>query len=225
MMERFDSRDAWADAATGAIAAALTGAGRGVFVAAGGTTPGPVYDRLARMDLPWNRLVVTLTDERFVDPQSDDSNSKLIRQRLLVDKAAGAGFAPLKGDGPTPEADAAAADARLRGLFPSAVVLLGMGPDGHVASLFPGSKTLAVGLDFATTELAIAVDKAGLQPLVPRISLTARALTHSGLIVVLISGDEKRGVIERIERQPDFSPPAAAILRQSDCPVRVLWAP
>ncbi|MGH7023025.1 MAG: 6-phosphogluconolactonase [Caulobacteraceae bacterium] len=224
MLETYDTREAWADAAAEAIADTLAAPGAGPFVATGGTTPGPCYDRLAKMDLPWRRIAVTLTDERFVDPSSDESNEKLVRQRLLVGKAAASRFLPLKGDGPTPEADAAAADERLRGLFPSAAVLLGMGPDGHVASLFPGSKALAAGLDFDTSRLAIAVDKAGLQPLVPRISLTARALTRSGLIVIFISGAEKRGVIERIEREPDFAPPAAAILRQMACPVRVLWA-
>jgi len=224
MIETFASRALLADAAAEAVAEALSVANAGPLVCAGGTTPGPVYDRLARRDLAWRRLVVTLTDERFVDPTSDESNERLIRERLLVGKGAKARFEPLKGAGATPEADATAAEDRLRRLLPFSIVLLGMGPDGHVASLFPGSKALAAGLDLGAETLVVAVDEAGLKPLVPRISLTAHALTSAALIVILISGQDKREVIERIAGDPAYSPPAATILRQTRCPVRVLWA-
>jgi len=224
MIETFPSRDALADATADALTEILTAPGVGPLVCAGGSTPGPVYDRLATRDLPWDRLAVTLTDERWVDPTSDESNEKLIRQRLLTGSAARATFLPLKGDGASPEADAAAANTRLRDVPPWSAVLLGMGADGHVASLFPGSSALAAGLDFDAPDLVIAVDQAGLEPFVPRITLTARALVRAGVIIFLVSGEEKRTVIDRIATDPGYAPPAAAFLRQTRCPVRVMWA-
>jgi 6-phosphogluconolactonase len=223
-IETFASRDALADAAADAVAQCLTAPESRLFVAAGGSTPGPVYDRLARRDLAWERLTVTLTDERWVDPASQESNEALVRARLLVGEAARAGFLPLKRSGASPAADAAAADAALRQALPAAVVLLGMGEDGHMASLFPGAPELAAGLDLGGASLAIAVEKAGLEPYVPRISLTLRALTDTALVIVLIAGEAKRGVVERIAADPAYAPPVAAILRQSRAPVRVLWA-
>ncbi len=224
-IESFSGREALADAAADIVAGALGAADARAFAGAGGSTPGPVYDRLARRDLEWSRLSVTLTDERWVDPASDESNERLIRERLLVDEAAGAAFVALKGGNGAPQAEAAAAETRIRAILPFNAVLLGMGADGHVASLFPGARELEVGLDLDGLRLCVAVDKAGLPPFVPRISLTARALTQTGLLLVLITGEDKRAVIERIGAEPAYAPPAATLLRQDRCPVRVLWAP
>ncbi|HXV00176.1 MAG TPA: 6-phosphogluconolactonase [Caulobacteraceae bacterium] len=223
-VETFTGRDALADVAAEAVAQCLSAPEARLLVAAGGSTPGPVYDRLARMDLAWERLNVTLTDERWVDPTSNESNEALIRARLLTGEAARAGFLPLKRSGVIPADDAAAADAALREVLPAAVVLLGMGEDGHIASLFPGAPELAVGLDLAAAPLAIAVAEAGLEPFVARISLTLRALTDTALVIVLISGEGKRQVVQRIAADPAYAPPVAAVLRQSRTPVRILWA-
>ncbi|HEY7851697.1 MAG TPA: 6-phosphogluconolactonase [Caulobacteraceae bacterium] len=223
-IEAFPTRDDLADAAAQAVADALAGPGPRTLVAAGGSTPGPVYDRLAGRDLSWEGVTVTLTDERWVDPGSDQSNEGLIRRRLMVDKAAVARFLALKGAGATPDVDAAVADRALSGALPAAVVLLGMGDDGHVASLFPGIPELAIGLDLDGPRRVIAVARAGLEPFVPRISLTAHALVDTGAVILLISGPAKRAVIERIGADPPYAPPVATILRQDRTPVRILWA-
>jgi 6-phosphogluconolactonase len=221
-IEAFSTRDAMADAAADAIAAAL---GRpGALVAAGGSTPGPVYDRLARFDLSWPEVTVTLTDERWVDAASAESNERMIRGRLLTAQAAGARFLPLKGDAPTLEAGADADDEALRHLGRTTVVLLGMGADGHVASLFPGAPELAVGLDLESERRCLAVRRAGLEPFVPRLTLTARALLDTNLLILLVSGADKRVVIDRVAADPAYAPPVATILRQTRTPVRVLWS-
>jgi 6-phosphogluconolactonase len=214
-----------AGAAAELIAEALRAPGAHAFAATGGSTPGPTYDRLARASVHWSAITVTLTDDRWVSPQSPESNEGLLRRRLFQRRAAEVAFLPLKGDGASPEADAMAAEPALRALLPFAAVLLGMGSDGHIASLFPGAPDLATALDPAGQRLCIGVDQAGLDPRVPRISLTARALLESALIVVLVTGAEKRGVIERVLSDPAASPPVAAVLRQSRTPVRILWAP
>jgi len=224
MIEVFTSREALADAAADAVSERLAARGPGALVAAGGSTPGPIFDRLSRRTLPWEDLTVTLTDERWVDPSSDDSNEKLVRGRLLVDEAAKATFLPLKGPGPTPEADAERADARLATLPSRAVVLLGMGADGHVASLFPGAPELVVGLDPDAERLCIPVPRPGLAPFVPRLTLTARAILRGELIILTVTGDGKRALIDRIAGDPAYAPPAATFLRQNRCPMRVFWA-
>ena len=133
-IEAFADHDAVADAASKAITAALREADRPSFVATGGTTPGPTYDRLAKAPLDWGRVTVTLTDERWVDAASPESNERLIRQHLLVGPAAAAHFLPLKGAGASVNEDAAVADEALRRLEFFDAVLLGMGADGHIGS-------------------------------------------------------------------------------------------
>ena len=223
--ETFADDDALADGAADVIGRALAVPGARGFVATGGGTPGPTYDRLAGRDLNWSRLTVTLSDERWVDPASADSNERLIRARLLVDRAAAARFMPLKANGATPEADAFAAEAGLRELAPFAAVLIGMGEDGHIASLFPGAPDLAAGLDPDGERLCVGVERAGQAPFVSRISLTVRALLQTRLIVLLISDEAKRAVVERVRADSAYAPPVAAVLRQDRVPVRILWAP
>ena len=223
-LEVFPDRDAHADAAANAIAEALAKRGDKSFLATGGTTPGPVYDRISRLDLDWASCAIAPTDDRFVDPSSPDSNEPLLRGRLLVGQAAAARFVPLKGSGATPDDDAAAAEPAVRALLPTRAVLLGMGADGHFNSLFPTDPDLAARLDPAGDRLVVGVAMSSEKPYVPRISLTARALLETGLIVVFITGDDKRKLVERVLAEPDFTPPIATILRQDKVAVRVLWA-
>jgi 6-phosphogluconolactonase len=224
-IETFEDRDALVVAAAEAIAGALAAPGARSVVVTGGSTPGPAYDHLSKAPLDWSKITVTLTDDRWVDPASSDSNERLVRSRLLVGEAARANFLPLKDAHASPREGAAAVNGALRALAPFDAVLLGMGADGHVASLFPGSPDLAAALDPRGEPFAIGVPMAGEKPYVPRISLTARALLDTALVVILVSGADKRAVLDRVRDDPTFAPPVAAILRQSDTPVRVLWAP
>ncbi len=100
-----------------------------------------------------------------------------------------------------------------------------MGDDGHVASLFPGIAELKAGLDLDGLSLVIPIAHAGLEPFVPRISLTARALLDTAAVILLISGAAKRAVVDRVAADPAYAPPAATILRQDRTTVRVMWAP
>ena len=224
-LEAFPSAEAAASAAADAIAARLAPPGRKSLVVTGGHSPGPVYDRLAQTDLHWSRVAVTLSDERFVDPTSPDSNERLVRERLLQGRAAAAAFTPLKGDGPTPDDDARAAEPSVAALAPFDAALLGMGEDGHIASLFPGAPRRAEALDPDGERFVTGVERAGLAPYVPRISLTGRALFAAGLILLLVNGEAKKALIERTRAEPAFAPPVAALLRQTRAPVRILWSP
>lgn len=146
-IEAHADRDQLAASAASIVAEGLSGPGRVSFVAAGGSTPAATYDRLSAMDLGWSRVTVTLTDERWVSSGSPEANARLIGERLLVGPAASARFLPLTGQAATPEAEAMSIEPAVRALAPFEVVLLGMGEDGHVASMFPGAANLAAMLD------------------------------------------------------------------------------
>ena len=224
-IEAFPSREALYDAAASAIVQALTTAvatqGVAGFAATGGSTPAPVYDRLSSLTAPWDKVMVTLTDERWVPPTDPSSNEKLVREHLLTGEAARAGFSPLYFEGVGHEEAALKAQAGVAAAAPFGVVLLGVGPDGHVASLFPGNPVLARGLDPASDRLVLAVPPGDPAPDIPRISLTFQALTQTALIVLLITGQAKRALLDG---EVDPALPVAAILNQDRVPVRILWA-
>ncbi len=224
-VEIFPDPEAAAQAAADAIVAQLRPPGPKRLLVTGGRGPGPVFDRLAKTDLDWARVTVTLSDDRFVTADSPDSNERLVRRRLLQDHAAGAAFLPLKGAGPAPADDAAAVAPKIAALLPFDATLLGMGDDGHIASLFPNMPGIVQALDLSAETVAIGVTQAGMPPYLPRISLTARALFDAAVIILLVGGDGKRALIERVLADPSFAPPVSALLSQTQSPVRILWSP
>ncbi|ALL15323.1 6-phosphogluconolactonase [Caulobacter henricii] len=224
-IEVFPSRDALYDGAASVLASALTTGvaqrGQAGFAATGGTTPAPVYDRLSQLTVPWDKVIVTLSDDRFVPPSHPGSNEGLVRRHLLVGQAAQAGFAPLYFEGVTQEESALKAEAGVASASPFGAVLLGVGADGHFASLFPGSPVLAQGLDPDSERLVLAAPAGSPAPDIPRLSLTFAALTRTDLIVLLVTGAAKRAVLEG---PIDPALPVASILKQDRARVRILWA-
>ena len=192
-------------------------------MATGGSSPAPVYRRLGAARLDWARVIVTLSDERFVPPSSEHSNARLVRENLLVGEPAKAHLVPLWSDLSDPEAAGRAAEPAIAAMAPFDAVLLGMGEDGHIASLFPGSPALAAGLDLATERLALGVPEPHGDPALPRITLTLAALTAARAVIVLISGESKKRVVERALAGESL--PVGALLRQERAPVRILWSP
>ena len=217
MLEVFADTAALAQAAASAIEAALRGAldarRHASLVATGGRSPGPVYDRLSRADLNWSKVAVTLSDERQVDAASPASNARLLRERLLVGRAANARFLPL-----TDYAEPA-----LKQLLPFDAVVLGMGEDGHIASLIPGSPLIDEAMDPAGERLLAESPQGWGTPPVARITLTLAALLQSRAIFLLIAGEAKRQVIADARAGADL--PVRALLDQDVVPVRIFWTP
>ena len=218
MLETYPTAAALAQAAAHGVEAALAQGlrtrGRASLVATGGRSPGAVYDALQAAKVDWARVIVTLSDERCVAADAPEANARLVRERLFRGEPAKAHFIPL-----WPEPDEAA----LRALAPFDAVLLGMGEDGHVASLIPGDPELAAGLDPDGEALTRAVPAGLGSPPLPRITLTLAALLQARAIFLLIAGDAKREVIARAQAGADL--PVRALLAQDRVPVRVLWAP
>ena len=231
-VKRFESRADLNVALAGEIVAGLAEAvnARGVatFVASGGSTPGPLYDVLSEMAAPWRSVQVTLSDERWVDPDDPRSNERLVRGRLLRDLAAGARFTPLKTGHAEPEDAEAEVDAALRALpRPFDIMLLGLGENGHTASLFPHGQGLSRALDVSDPALARAVRPVPPDdPDPPRMSMSLRALLDSRLIILLFTGQAKWKTYEAAMGPGEISDaPARALLRQDQTPVQVWWAP
>ena len=197
--------------------------GEATLAASGGQTPARTYQLLQNADLAWKAVTVVPTDERWVPPTSPESNEGLLRRSLLVGEAGKARLLSLWSEHPTPGKAAACADLAVSACLPFDVALLGMGEDGHVASLFPGSPALEEGLDLDSDRICIAAPVGHPAPSLPRLSLTLRALLDARLVVLLISGEAKRRTLRTALGGADL--PVRRVLDQDRTPVRILWAP
>jgi len=216
-----DAGEALAADAADWLKAALAEKGQASIAVPGGTSPAPFFRKLAEADLDWSAVRVTLTDERFVAEDSDESNSKLLRQTFLQGRAAAAHFVMPTLSNTALERAAGQWDLQIRAAPPFDLVVLGMGDDGHFASLFPGSPALAEGLDLNADRYALAApDKAP-----QRLSLTLHALVRTGHLAFLIGGAVKRALVESaLRKEPSAaSLPISSLLRQSPVKPVFYW--
>jgi len=202
----------------GELSDMLAHAPRASLAVPGGTTPGPVFDILSGVGLDWHRVDVLLTDERWVAPDHPRSNTKLLHERLLVDKAAAARLIPLYSDTEMPEESLGTLAEGIRSVLPLSVLLLGMGADMHTASLFPGADKLEHALSpNAPPLLAMRAPEAG----EPRVTLTAPVLNGAMNKHLLITGTAKRAAFARAESLAPELAPIRAVMRD----LNVHWAP
>lgn len=223
----FASAEALAEALADAVANDLTEGiakrGAGVLAVSGGSTPKRFFKALSSRALDWPRVIVTLVDERWVEPSSDRSNAKLVQDLLLTGDAAHARFVPLWSGGEEPtDASVAETNSNLGQLpLPFDAVILGMGNDGHTASFFPGGDTLADALTFKGPALPLKAPGAG----EPRITLTLPVLLNTGSLYLHIEGEEKAATLARAlsgGRVEDM--PVRAVLGQAQTPVHIYFA-
>ena len=193
------------------------------LVVSGGRTPKGFFHLLSQEFLDWSKVTVTLADERWVDADHKDSNEKLVQENLLINEAHGARFVALKNSASSALSGEESIGQDLSTIGRFTVVILGMGDDGHTASLFPGSETLSAGLDKESGRHCLAV-----QPLdAPheRMSMTLPRLLDSDQIIVHVCGENKGKVLAMADAGEDpFELPIRAVLQQSTTPVVVYWA-
>lgn len=227
MKHEFESREAASKAAaeriTDALHRRLDGQKDTSLVVSGGTTPAAALKRLSSAKLDWERVHVILSDERWVAPEHKDSNERMVREMLLQGNAAAANLLPVYSAESDIGARCAELDERIRiAALPFACSLLGMGADGHFASLFPDADNLEDGLDVDSMSLCLPVSTAASPH--PRVSLTLSALSRSDEVLLLIFGEEKLAVYEKAVKSRDTYP-VARLLLQKRAPVNVYWAP
>lgn len=208
-----------------AIIAAVAARGTASLALSGGTTPAPIYEALGRLDLPWSKVQLTLTDERWVPVDDLASNEAMVRRTLLQGPASAARFVGLKCNTKTPEAAEIQIDGALRALTqPFDLVLLGMGDDAHTASLFPGAIGLEAAMDLGGPLKARAMHPAIDGP--ARLTLSLPALLQSRQIVLLLKGASKWATYQDgLVNGPVLEAPVRGILHQNQVPVAVYWAP
>ncbi len=179
------------------------------FVVPGGTTPGPVFDDICAVDMDWSRVNVLLSDERWVPEDSDRSNTRLLRERLLVQKAEKARFVPLYANADQPEDVLAELESVIAPCLPISVLLLGMGADMHTASIFPEADNLSAALD-KHAPILVPMRAPGAPE--PRVTLSARVLDKAITKHIIITGADKREALERAVHLSSTQAPVKAVL-------------
>lgn len=211
------------------LKAAIAERSEASLVVSGGSTPKALFEALSSRELRWGAVNITLADERWVEPDSPDSNEHLVRSTLLTGHAGAANFISLKSGDDAPAEGEAEVERRLAPMVgPFDVVVLGMGNDGHTASLFPGAETLPLALDHGSGRSAVAVTPAPLPSNAPypRMTLTLPRLLDSRWIVMLLAGESKRDVYRQaLDGDDVYEMPVRAVLKQPDTPVATYWAP
>ncbi|MHB1104134.1 MAG: 6-phosphogluconolactonase [Devosia sp.] len=199
--------------------------GAASLAVSGGSTPAKFFGALGkRKDVQWEKVFVTLVDERWVPETSDRSNAGLVNERMLQGPAATARFIPLYTGGAEPDAAAIERANQLQKTVPAPfdAVVLGMGNDGHTASFFPGGDTLAEALEGEGPALAIRAPGAG----EPRVTLSLKRLLDAAGIYLHIEGEDKEKVLEQaLGEGPVADMPVRAFLRQTQTPLTVFWCP
>lgn len=207
-----------------ALQRALQDDGRTRLLVSGGSTPAPVYRALAKQELDWAKVEIALVDERWLPAGDPNSNARLIQETLLTDHAAAGYFQPmLNASRSLPETVLAAN----RMSAPASVILLGMGPDGHTASLFPGMRGLAEAFGSRTDYVEVDANGCtGAGPWPRRISLTPAGMAKSPIRLLLIRGEQKRDVIRRALDGADPSElPIRIVFSLPGPPLQIHWCP
>ena len=204
----------------GCLNRAISIRGKALIAVSGGRTPKYVFPFLRQENVDWNRVTMTLTDERWVSTDSTESNENLVKSCFLTGPAKATSFVPLYSGAVSLLEGQKSCEHRLAKLdFPFDAVYLGFGPDGHFASLFPGDPTLDV-----TGTLCASVSSPAVRQ--QRLTLTVETILNSRKIFILYSGKDKHRVYCRAQTKGLRNEiPLRIILQQDRIPICVIRTP
>jgi len=212
-----------------ALNAAVASRGQAVWIGCGGTTPRPVYQELVKAGVDWSKVTLGQVDERFVPVNDAASNTRMMREALtpILDRME---FVSLVQDDRDLATCAARAEAKLLDLGGGEppvfdFALMGMGPDAHYASIFPGHPINSFVYDTKALVVPVKATHNGSEPVLPRLTLSVPALNRSRAIVFYITGQTKLDVLKKAATSTDaFASPIGAFLAQCPVPVDFVWA-
>lgn len=216
--------EALADRIASDLRQAIRQRGHATLLVSGGRSPVPLFANLSLAEIDWSNVTVSLVDERWVDETDASSNAALVRQHLLVNRAADASFIPLYTGAANPrEGEQALAETMNRLRLPFTAVILGMGDDGHTASLFPASEQLKAGLALGQRreDTPPCLAQTGAAHPTERMSFTLPWLLDAEHIYLQFGGASKSAVFERAMQAATDELPVSHVLHQSQTPVMV----
>lgn len=207
------------------LSSAIKKKDKATLVVSGGSTPVPFFDALAQEEIDWTKVTITLADERWVPASDQASNERLVRRHLLQHRAESAGFVGLYTGTTNAEDGEKECESRILAMdLPFDVLVLGMGNDGHTASLFPQAENLKKATDMQSGRLCMTM----IPPTAPheRMTLTLPALLQAKNIFLHIIGQEKREVFDKaLASGLEEKMPIRFILSRAAVPVQIYWAP
>lgn len=225
----YDSAEEMADAVAGDIGfiveSAVEARNEALLALPGGNTPLPIFAKLAEAKLPWKRVTIVPGDERLVPMDNELSNVRSIARAFLP---AGARVIPITADIADYKLAGNSADARLQDLrWPPDLVWLGMGSDGHTASIFNGpDMDDALNAPKARRAVGVMPEPMPAEAPVPRVTLTRAAILSARTILITIKGDEKRALLEQaIEAGHSSKLPIGRVLAEAEQPIDIHWCP
>ncbi len=212
------------------LSEALSKHGTATLLVSGGSTPAPLYEALSKTELNWKKIKIALVDERWVAQDHSASNEALIKRTLLINNAKAAEFTGMKNSARTAKTGQSETEENYRKLpQPFSLAIVGMGADGHTASLFPHAKGLSEALKTDNDQLTAAITANQTEvtgPNTERMTLTASALMKSERIIILFTGEDKLAVFSNAQKEgPVEDMPIRALLHQEQVPVELYWAP
>ncbi len=199
------------------------------FIVSGGSTPIPLFNQLSKAQMSWKDVTVALVDERWVPECHAASNAKLVRSHLLNQHAAEASFVGMRLENSPLVTAVKLIDQRYRKeLMPMDLVILGMGADGHTASLFPHAQGLTSALNESGHALCAsitAVKSPVTGEFINRMTLTLTALIQAKHVILLYTGDEKKETYQQALINKNWSKmPVSAVLQHEKIDVSVYSA-
>jgi len=223
----YDDADEFADAVAGDVGfiveSAVEARGDCLIALPGGNTPKPVFAKLAKAKLPWKKTTIIPTDDRLVEMSDEKSNIRLIAQSFI---ATGARVFPTASMIADHKLAGNSADAKLQDLrWPPDLVWLGMGEDGHTASIFAGPDLDdALNAPKARRMVGVMPDPMPADAPVARVTLTRAAILSARAILITISGEKKKALLEQAIADGHSSKlPIGRVLAEAEQPIDIHW--
>jgi len=196
--------------------------GRVSMAVSGGSTPIPLFKVLSHLGLDWSKVDLTLVDDRWVSSDHKDSNELLVRSNLIRNKAVNVNFIPLKNDASTAKEGRASSEEALQSFsLPFDIVILGMGTDGHTASLFPCSEEINSAMDLNNNDFLVATTPTSAP--YQRLGMTAKAIMDAKSVFLHLNGSSKLHTLEKaMDLKDAYKMPIYGFLENG---LDIYWSP